>query len=44
MKRRDEELAREVELLRQRVEELDRLAKGRGLTGIMQTRTTHNRK
>ncbi|KAL3715050.1 hypothetical protein ACJRO7_006875 [Eucalyptus globulus] len=35
-------LAREVELLRQRVEELDRLAKGRGLTGIMQTRTTVN--
>ncbi|KAK9936456.1 hypothetical protein M0R45_013298 [Rubus argutus] len=34
MKKRDEDLSREVELLRSKYEELERLAKGQGLGGI----------
>ncbi|XP_050370274.1 OPA3-like protein [Argentina anserina] len=34
MKQRDEELSREVELLRSKYEELEKLAKGQGLSGI----------
>lgn len=34
MKKRDEDLSREVELLRSKYEELERLAKGQGLSGI----------
>ncbi|XP_043688076.1 OPA3-like protein [Telopea speciosissima] len=33
-KQKDEELAREVELLKHRLEELERLARGRGLSGL----------
>uniref|UniRef100_A0A2P2JCL9 Optic atrophy 3 protein n=1 Tax=Rhizophora mucronata TaxID=61149 RepID=A0A2P2JCL9_RHIMU len=34
MKQRDEELTREVELLKHKIEEMERLAKGRGLAGF----------
>lgn len=34
MKKRDEDLSREVEVLRSKYEELERLAKGQGLSGI----------
>lgn len=40
MRQRDEDLAKEVELLRQKLEELEQLAKGRGLGGIFNIR--HN--
>ena len=36
MKQRDEDLAREVELLKQKLQEIEQLAKGRGLGGIFQ--------
>ncbi|CAK8530616.1 unnamed protein product [Lathyrus sativus] len=35
MKQRNDELAEEVELLKHRFEELEQLARGRGLTGIL---------
>lgn len=35
MKQRDEALSREVVLLRAKFEELEKLAKGRGLSGII---------
>lgn len=38
MRQRDEDLAREVELLKHKVEELEQLAKGRGLSGIFHFR------
>ncbi|KAG6722759.1 hypothetical protein I3842_03G176300 [Carya illinoinensis] len=41
MKQRDEDLAKEVEHLRQKIEELEQLAKGRGLTGIFHIRHAH---
>ncbi|XP_004293907.1 PREDICTED: OPA3-like protein [Fragaria vesca subsp. vesca] len=34
MKQRDEDLSREVELLRSKYEELEKLAKGQGLSGV----------
>ncbi|KAI9093413.1 hypothetical protein K1719_027427 [Acacia pycnantha] len=37
----NENLAREVELLKQKLEELEELARGRGLTGILNFRHTH---
>ncbi|XP_059438437.1 OPA3-like protein [Corylus avellana] len=41
MRQRDEELAREVELLKQKLEELEQLAKGRGLGGLFNIRHTN---
>ncbi|KAG2717445.1 hypothetical protein I3760_03G175600 [Carya illinoinensis] len=41
MKQRDQDLAKEVELLRHKIEELEQLAKGRGLTGIFHFRHAH---
>lgn len=37
----NENLAREVELLKQKLEELEELARGRGLAGILNFRHTH---
>lgn len=39
---RDEELAREVELLKQKLEELQQLARGRGLAGVFNFRNAHD--
>ncbi|KAE7997670.1 hypothetical protein FH972_002285 [Carpinus fangiana] len=41
MRQRDEELAREVELLKQKLEELEQLAKGRGLGGLFNIRNAN---
>ncbi|KAF8411108.1 hypothetical protein HHK36_003647 [Tetracentron sinense] len=41
MKQRDEDLAREAELLKHKLEELEHLAKGRGLTGIFNFKHAH---
>ncbi|PON41496.1 Optic atrophy 3-like [Parasponia andersonii] len=41
MKQRDDDLVREIELLRKKVEEIEQLAKGRGLSGILNFRHTH---
>ncbi|KAF8409172.1 hypothetical protein HHK36_005246 [Tetracentron sinense] len=41
MKQRDDDLAREVELLKHKLEELEHLAKGRGLSGIFNFRHAH---
>lgn len=38
---RNENLAREVKLLKQKLEELEVLARGRGLAGILNFRHTH---
>ncbi|GAV75963.1 OPA3 domain-containing protein [Cephalotus follicularis] len=38
MKQRDEELAREVEILKYKLEELEQLARGQGLAGIINFR------
>ncbi|KAJ9168778.1 hypothetical protein P3X46_020268 [Hevea brasiliensis] len=38
MRKRDEELAKEVEILRHKLEEIEQLAKGRGLSGILHFR------
>lgn len=35
LKQRDEALSREVELLKEKLEELEKLARGRGLSGII---------
>ncbi|XP_073000463.1 OPA3-like protein [Typha latifolia] len=35
MKQRDEDLAKEVEMLKQKLSEIEHLAKGRGLSGIL---------
>ena len=34
MKQRDDELAQEIKLLKQKIEELEHLAQGRGLSGL----------
>lgn len=34
MRQRDEDLAKEMESLKQKLEELEQLAKGKGLTGV----------
>ncbi|XP_061345307.1 uncharacterized protein LOC133291126 [Gastrolobium bilobum] len=41
IKTRNEELARELELLSQKLEELEQLARGRGLAGILNFKQTH---
>lgn len=41
MKQRDEDLAREIELLKQKLEELEHLARARGLTGLFEFRHAH---
>lgn len=38
MKQRDEELEREVQLLKKKFEELEQLAKGRGIAGLFNFR------
>lgn len=38
MKQRDEELEREVQLLKKKLEELEQLAKGRGIAGLFNFR------
>lgn len=38
MKQRDEELEREVQLLKKKLEELEQLAKGRGIGGLFSFR------
>ncbi|BBN68643.1 Optic atrophy 3 protein [Prunus dulcis] len=38
MRQRDEDLAREVELLKKKLEELEQLAKGRGIAGYFNFR------
>ncbi|KAJ0054079.1 hypothetical protein Pint_02358 [Pistacia integerrima] len=42
MKQRDEDLAREIELLKQKVAELEELSKGRGLSGLFHIRHPHH--
>eukprot|EP00252_Welwitschia_mirabilis_P014920 TRINITY_DN32992_c0_g1_i1.p1 TRINITY_DN32992_c0_g1~~TRINITY_DN32992_c0_g1_i1.p1 ORF type:complete len:173 (-),score=32.36 TRINITY_DN32992_c0_g1_i1:271-789(-) len=39
LRQRDDELARELVLLTQRVEEMEKLARGRGLTGVFSLRS-----
>ncbi|URD86724.1 Optic atrophy 3 protein (OPA3) [Musa troglodytarum] len=41
MKQKEEELAREVEQLKQKLSKIERLAKGRGLLGILNFRHGH---
>ncbi|XP_023554627.1 optic atrophy 3 protein homolog [Cucurbita pepo subsp. pepo] len=41
MKQRDDDLAREIEILKQKIEELEKLSKGRGLTGLFHFRHPH---
>ncbi|XP_057948663.1 OPA3-like protein [Malania oleifera] len=41
MKQRDEDLARELQQLKHKLEELEQLAKGRGLTGIFNLKNVH---
>lgn len=41
MRQKDEDLARELELLKHKVEELEQLAKGRGLGGIFNFKPVH---
>ncbi|XAR66519.1 hypothetical protein NMG60_11012788 [Bertholletia excelsa] len=41
MRQRDEQLAREVELLKHKLEELEQLARGRGLAGVFNFRHAH---
>ncbi|KAK4589805.1 hypothetical protein RGQ29_020404 [Quercus rubra] len=41
MRQRDEDIAREVELLKQKLEELERIAKGRGLSGMFNFKQTN---
>lgn len=38
MKQRDEDLAREIELIRKKIEEIEQLARGRGLSGLINFR------
>ncbi|KAJ0111023.1 hypothetical protein Patl1_02368 [Pistacia atlantica] len=42
MKQRDEDLAREIELLKQKLAELEELSKGRGLSGLFHIRHPHH--
>ncbi|KAL0011192.1 hypothetical protein SO802_006300 [Lithocarpus litseifolius] len=44
MRQRDEEIAREVELLKQKLEELERIAKGRGLSDTCAHVQIHTRR
>lgn len=41
MKTRNEEMARKIELLEHKLEELDQLARARGLAGVLNFRHTH---
>lgn len=41
MRKRDEELAKEVELLKQKLEEIDQMARGRGLAGVFNIKYAH---
>lgn len=41
MKQRDEDLAREIEHLKQKIEDMEHLAKGRGLSGLLHFRNAH---
>ena len=41
MKQRDDDLTKEVGLLRHKIEELEKLAKGQGLAGIFNFRHAH---
>lgn len=41
MKQKEEELVREVEQLKLKISEIERLAKGRGLSGILNFRHAH---
>ncbi|XP_065879898.1 OPA3-like protein [Euphorbia lathyris] len=41
MKQRDEELAQEIEMLRHKLEEIEQLAKSRGLTGLLNLKPTN---
>jgi len=38
VRQKNEDLAEEVELLKQRIQELEQMARGRGLTGILNLR------
>ncbi|CAM8983729.1 unnamed protein product [Rhodiola kirilowii] len=42
LRRKDEELARDIELLQQKYAELEQLAKGRGLAGIINFKPAHS--
>ncbi|KAL6991125.1 hypothetical protein U1Q18_009244 [Sarracenia purpurea var. burkii] len=42
LRQRDEEVAREVEHLKLKLEELEQLARGRGLAGVLNFRQTHS--
>ncbi|KAI8010562.1 OPA3-like protein [Camellia lanceoleosa] len=42
MKQRDEDLAREVEILKQKIAEVEQLAKGQGLGGMFNFRHAHS--
>ncbi|KAK0589804.1 hypothetical protein LWI29_018683 [Acer saccharum] len=42
MKQRDDDIAREVELLKHKLEELEQLAKGRGLSGLFHFKHPHH--
>ncbi|KAK7342339.1 hypothetical protein VNO80_25288 [Phaseolus coccineus] len=42
IKTRNEELAREIELLQHKLEELEQLSRGRGLFGTINYRPTHD--
>ncbi|KAM7492204.1 hypothetical protein LguiA_035125 [Lonicera macranthoides] len=42
MKQRDDDLAREIEILKQKITEVEQLAKGRGLAGIFNLRHAHD--
>ncbi|KAG7036556.1 hypothetical protein SDJN02_00175 [Cucurbita argyrosperma subsp. argyrosperma] len=41
MKQRDDDLAREIEIFKQKIEELEKLSKGRSLTGLFHFRHPH---
>lgn len=41
LKQRDEDLAREVEQLKHKLEELEQLAKGQGLSGLFNFKHAH---
>lgn len=40
MRQRDEDLAKEVECLKQKIQELEQLAKGKGLAGVFNFKNT----
>lgn len=41
MRERDEALAREMESLKSKIQELEQLARGRGLAGVFNLRPSH---